>query len=191
MLDYPNKKNNFIQKINYANRGMQLEDDINFANRYYLLNNIAIIHKKPIPIQVVEVNYPKRSNTTITKAFYQTPSTTDYNGIFNGKYIDFEAKETTSSTSFSLSNIHNHQINHMKKIKEHGGISFIIVRFKKINRTFLMPINILLSFNNRAANGGRKSIKLEEFIDTSFELSYNYKARLDYLTIIKNNESEF
>ncbi|MBF0848696.1 Holliday junction resolvase RecU, partial [Streptococcus danieliae] len=96
--------------------------------KYYLRNDIAIIHKKPIPIQVVEVDYPNRQSSMIKKAYYQTPSTTDYNGLWNGKYIDFEAKETSSDTSFSLSNIHDHQIEHMINVYKHGGISFVVVR---------------------------------------------------------------
>ena len=191
MFNYPNKKSNFIQKTKYSNRGMELEEDINFANKYYLNNDIAVIHKKPIPIQIVEVNYPNRSSAMITKAFYKTPSTTDYNGLWNGKYIDFEAKETNSATSFSLNNIHEHQIEHMKKILIHGGITFIIVRFKKIDKTFILPFKKFIFFYDRAKNGGRKSIKLSEFEETAFELSFNYKIRLDYITIIKNNESEF
>ena len=191
MFNYPNKKGNFIQKTKYSNRGMELEEDINFANKYYLNNDIAVIHKKPIPIQIVEVNYPSRSSAMITKAFYKTPSTTDYNGLWNGKYIDFEAKETNSATSFSLNNIHAHQIEHMQKILNHGGITFIIVRFKKIDRTFILPFKNFIFFYDRANSGGRKSIKLSEFEEIAFELSFNYKIRLDYLNIIKNNESEF
>ena len=191
MFNYPNKKSNFIQKTKYSNRGMELEEDINFANKYYLNNDIAVIHKKPIPIQIVEVNYPNRSSAMITKAFYKTPSTTDYNGLWNGKYIDFEAKETNSATSFSLNNIHEHQIEHMQKVLIHGGITFIIVRFKKIDKTFILPFKKFIFFYDRAKNGGRKSIKLSEFEETAFELSFNYKIRLDYITIIKNNESEF
>ena len=191
MFNYPNKKSNFIQKTKYSNRGMELEEDINFANKYYLNNDIAVIHKKPIPIQIVEVNYPSRSSAMITKAFYKTPSTTDYNGLWNGKYIDFEAKETNSATSFSLNNIHDHQIEHMQKILNHGGITFIIVRFKKIDRTFILPFKNFIFFYTRANSGGRKSIKLSEFEESAFELSFNYKIRLDYLNIIKNNESEF
>ena len=191
MFNYPNKKGNFIQKTKYSNRGMELEEDINFANKYYLNNDIAVIHKKPIPIQIVEVNYPSRSSAMITKAFYKTPSTTDYNGLWNGKYIDFEAKETNSATSFSLNNIHDHQIEHMQKILNHGGITFIIVRFKKIDRTFILPFKNFIFFYDLANSGGRKSIKLSEFEEMAFELSFNYKIRLDYLNIIKNNESEF
>ena len=191
MFNYPNRKSNYIQKTKYSNRGMELEEDINFANKYYLNNDIAVIHKKPIPIQIVEVNYPNRSSAMITKAFYKIPSTTDYNGLWNGKYIDFEAKETNSATSFSLNNIHEHQIEHMQRILNHGGITFIIVRFKKIDKTFILPFKKFIFFYDRAKNGGRKSIKLSEFEETAFELSFNYKIRLDYITIIKNNESEF
>ncbi|MDO4813642.1 MAG: Holliday junction resolvase RecU [Gemella sp.] len=191
MVKYPNGKNNFTQKTNYAGRGMQLESDINFANKYYLNNDIAIIHKKPIPIQVVEVDYPNRQNAMIKKAYYQTPSTTDYNGIWQKKYIDFEAKETSSNTSFSLSNIHDHQIEHMINVYKHGGISFVIVRFKKIDRTFVMCIKNIFYYYNRSKNGGRKSISLKEFENTAFEIEFNYKNRLDYLKIIKENEREF
>ena len=34
----------------------------------------------------------------ITEAYFRTPSTTDFNGIFKGRYIDFEAKETSNAT---------------------------------------------------------------------------------------------
>ena len=98
-------------KTSYANRGMGLENEINLSNEYYRINDKAYIYKKPTPIKLVDVDY---KNGVIKKAFFQTPSTTDYNGIYKGKYIDFEAKETKSSTSFNLNNIHAHQIEHLK-----------------------------------------------------------------------------
>ena len=35
----------------------------------------------------------------ITKGFFRTPSTLDYNGIYRGRYIDYDAKETQNKTS--------------------------------------------------------------------------------------------
>lgn len=119
----------------HANRGMDLENDINNTNSYYLDNDIAIVYKKPTPIKVSKVNYNK-NHTIITEAFYEMPSTTDYNGIYKGKYIDFDAKEVKNSSSFALSNLHAHQLKHLKRVKEHGGISFLIVRFYKNNITY-------------------------------------------------------
>ncbi|MBF0714780.1 Holliday junction resolvase RecU [Gemelliphila palaticanis] len=191
MFNYPNKKNSFTSSINYSNRGMQLEEDINYANNYYLKNNIAVIHKKPTPIQVVEVDYPKRSKAYIKKAYYKVASTTDYNGVFRGRYIDFEAKETMSKTSFSISNIHSHQFDHMEKVYNQKGIVFIIVRFKSLNRTFILPYKYLVNFYNRSKEGGRKSISLSEFIEYSFEIYFEYNIRIDYLRILIENESEF
>ena len=67
----------------------------------------------------------------------------------------------------------------------------LLLDLKKIDKTFILPFKKFIFFYNRAQNGGRKSIKLSEFEETAFELSFNYKIRLDYITIIKNNESEF
>lgn len=181
-MNYPNQKRNFKKnEVNYANRGMGLESDINNSNKYYLENNIAIIHKKPTPIKVVKVDYNKRINTKITEAYYEIPSTTDYNGIYKGKYIDFEAKETKSKTSFSLSNIHTHQIKHLIDIKNHGGISFLIIRFVNLDKTFLFETKYLEEF---ITNNDRKSIPYSYIESKGFEINLNYYPRLDYIKIL-------
>ncbi len=70
---------------NYTRRGMSLEKDLNDSNAYYADCDRALIHKKPTPIQVVKVDYPARNSAKITEAYYKTPSTTDYNGIYRGR----------------------------------------------------------------------------------------------------------
>ena len=95
-----------LKHINHQNRGMTLESEINQSNEYYREIDKAYIYKKPTPIKITKVDYPSRDKTVIKEAFFTIPSTTDYNGLYKGKYIDFEAKETRSKTSFSLSNNH-------------------------------------------------------------------------------------
>ncbi|MCM3599818.1 Holliday junction resolvase RecU [Robertmurraya korlensis] len=165
----------------YSNRGMTLEEDLNETNEFYLLNNIAVIHKKPTPVQIVEVNYPKRSAAVIKEAYFKQASTTDYNGVYKGKYIDFEAKETKNSTSFPLQNFHEHQIQHMEKVIQQDGICFVILRFSSTEEVFLLEAKQLLSYWERMKEGGRKSITKEELLSTAHLISLGFRPRIDYI----------
>lgn len=180
-MKYPNGiKLSTTKNITYDNRGMNLEGDINLTNKYYIDNNIAFIYKKPTPIQVTKVDYSNK-NAVIKEAYFKEPSTTDYNGLYKGKYIDFEAKETENSTSFPLSNIHNHQIEHIKNIVNNGGLGFLIVRFNKLNKTFLLWGCDLISF---IKNNSKKSIPLDYFNEKAYLIEEKYIPRVDYLKII-------
>jgi len=187
-MKYPNGiKKNFINSNSHSNRGMNLEADLNDTNEYYRYNDIAIIHKKPTPITINKVDYKSRKDAVIKEAHFKIPSTTDYNGIYKGKYIDFEAKETKSLTSFPLNNIHNHQIEHLKSIYNHKGIGFIIVRFTRLNKTYLLFIEDLLDFLN---SNKRASIPVSYFEEKGYIIKEGIHPRLDYLNIINKKGVE-
>ena len=169
-------KNNKL--INYGNRGMTLEADINLTNDYYKEKKIALIYKKPIPIKVLKINNTK---TRILDGLKKKKSTLDYSGIYKEKYIEFDAKETNSKTSFPLANIHKHQIEHIKNIIYFKGIVFLIIRFNYYNKTFILPGDTLVNYIN---NSSRKSIPYSFFTDNCHELTIKYAPRLDYLKII-------
>lgn len=154
---------------------MTLEAELNDSNRYYLENDIAVIYKKPTPVKVV-----KQINEKIVNAYFEKPSTTDYNGIYRGKYIDFEAKETTK-VSFPLANIHSHQIKHMERVVKHGGVCFLIVRFVKINETYLLFAEDFINFIN---SNSRKSIPLEYFKEKGHLIKDKLMPRVDYIYVI-------
>ncbi|WP_077326624.1 Holliday junction resolvase RecU [Virgibacillus siamensis] len=191
-MKYPNGTGKNIRKQRlhprqnhgHSNRGMTLEEDINVTNTYYLAAGKAIIHKKPTPVQIVKVNYPKRSAAVITEGYFKQPSTTDYNGIYRGRHIDFEAKETKNKTRFPLANIHEHQIKHMKLIVEHGGICFIIIRFAVFDETYLMPAELLFPYWDAKNDGGKKSIPYDQIIRDGFLIPFHYQARVNYLAVI-------
>lgn len=181
-MNYPNGiKREFKNTKTYSNRGMNLENDLNDTNTYYLNSDIAVIYKKPTPITINKVDYKSRRDAVIKEAHFIVPSTTDYNGIYKGKYIDFEAKETKSLTNFPLNNIHKHQIEHLKKISRHGGIGFIIVRFSRLNKTYLLFIEDLLSF---LENETRASIPISYFEKSGHIIKEGISPRIDYLKII-------
>ncbi|MEK4200475.1 Holliday junction resolvase RecU [Cytobacillus sp. FSL K6-0265] len=170
----------------YGKRGMTLEDDINDSNQYYLDRGIAVIHKKPTPVQIVQVDYPARSAAVIKEAYFKQASTTDYNGIYKGKYIDFEAKETKNTTSFPFNNFHSHQIEHMRNIIKQRGICFVILRFSTTDELFLLEAKELLAFWERMENGGRKSITKDEVIEKGHRIILGFQPRIDYIKILDN-----
>ncbi len=174
-MTYQNKKSTF------ANRGMGLEDDLEQSNCHYRLHDIALIYKKPTPITIKKVTYPNQKYTKITDGYFKKSSTTDYNGIYKGFYIDFEAKETTSKTSFPLSAIHKHQFDHLEGVSKHGGIAFIIVRFSSNKETFLIGIDFIIDFLKKS---DRKSIPYNIIKETAILIKEGYSPRLDYLSAV-------
>ncbi|OIM26465.1 Holliday junction resolvase RecU [Oenococcus oeni] len=180
---YPQKKKN--QNIRYGKRGMGLEEMINQANDYYLVNHQAVIHKKPTPITVVHVDYPNRSMAKITEAYYVQPSTTDYNGVVNGKYIDFDAKETKNKTNMPLKNFHQHQITHLKNVLENGGIGFLVLGFTTLSEYYIFPASLLIKIWDKAKAGGEKSLPYKIVSKQGIKINSKMIPSLDYLPALK------
>lgn len=169
---YINKENN-----TYRNRGMFLENLINTSNKFYLINNIGVIYKKPTPIQVIKLN----NKNKIIEAYFKEASTSDYNGLYKKKYIDFEAKSTTNKTSFPLSNYTKNELNHLYKIEELGGISFTIIYFKSLDLFFLYEIRKMKEY---LKINKRNSITLNEIKKNGYLINQKLNIPLDYLEII-------
>lgn len=183
MIRYPTGKKPTMtnnRKTSVKNRGMTLEKMINDSNRFYLEEDRAVIHKKPTPIQVANVHYPKRSMAKITEAYYKTPSTTDYNGLYKGLHIDFDVKETRNRTSFPLKNIHPHQVQHLRRVHAHGGIAFLIIRLVSEDTYWLLPFQRIEPYLKRSETG-RKSMTLGEIKDEGLKIHEGFRPRLDYL----------
>ncbi|GIN10996.1 MAG: Holliday junction resolvase RecU [Shouchella clausii] len=163
----------------YSGRGMTLEQDIDEANLYYLSQQRAVVHKKPTPVQIVKVDYPKRSAAVIREAYFKQASTTDYNGVYRGAYIDFEAKETKNKTSFPLKNIHPHQVDHMREVSKHGGICFVLIRFFQSAEVFLLDAKHLIDYYDN--QDVRKSIKKTEIERLGHQVKTGLHPPIDYL----------
>ncbi|GED17074.1 Holliday junction resolvase RecU [Aneurinibacillus migulanus] len=168
-----------------ANRGMSLEEELNESNAYYVSHDIASVHKKPTPVQIVKVDYPSRSAAVIREAYFRQPSTTDYNGVFEGRYLDFEAKETRNKTALPLGNFHEHQINHMCLVVKQRGIAFAIVRFTVHDETYVLDASHIIHFWKESIRGGRKSIPYAYIKEHGHLIPVGYRPRLDYLSVVK------
>lgn len=173
------------KNVSYGKRGMGLEELINEANAYYLSKHAAVIHKKPTPITVVHVDYPDRSMAKITEAYYVQPSTTDYNGVFQGRYIDFDAKETKNKTNMPLKNFHQHQITHLKNVLENGGIGFFILGFTSRSEFYLFPASLLIKIWDESQHGGEKSVPYDLISQHGFKINSKMIPSFDYLPALK------
>ncbi|WP_057753912.1 Holliday junction resolvase RecU [Weissella kandleri] len=169
--------------VQHGHRGMSLEQELNRANEFYLQRGIANIHKKPTPIQIVHVDYPKRAAAKITEAYFQQASTTDYNGIYQGHYLDFDAKETNSPTAFPLNNLHQHQVTHLLDTKRLGGISFLIIRFTKYQETYCVPIDAINQFWERRKTE-RQSIPYQAIVQHGVLIQPSLYPSLPYLEAV-------
>lgn len=183
-IQYPGSMHRPVVKRvsdNHADRGSNLEEDLNASNLYYKEGHIALIYKKPTPIQVVSVDYPRRGKAKITEAYYRTPSTTDYNGLYKGHYIDFEAKQTQNRTSLPKNMIQDHQVSHLKMVVEQGGIGFFIIRFTSHKKTYLADATELIHEIETSAS---KSIPYEWFEKQAILLKEGLYPRISYLKAV-------
>ena len=155
-----------------------MENIINETNSYYVSTDKALIFKKPTPIKVINVIYPN-NKAVIDKAVFDHISTLDYNGLYKGKYIEFDAKESKNKMSFPLSNIKEHQLVHIKSVIRHNGIAFLIIFM--CNEFYLFKGETLIEF---IKNNNRKSIPFEFIKKNGYKINEKFIPRLDYLKIV-------
>ena len=142
----------------HANRGAVLEKLVDMANQQYRNKGVADIRKIPTPVQIL-----KHHGRTVT-GYTQKGEWVDYVGVHDGRTIVFDAKETSSKTSFPLDNISGHQYELLKSWHLKGAHSFLLVSFTKLDEVYLLPMKLLQLYWEDARKGGRKSIPHETFV---------------------------
>ena len=163
-------------------RGSALEELINMTNEQYQEQGLALIQKVPTPITPIEIDKDSRH---ITLAYFDHKSTVDYIGAVQGIPVCFDAKECSYDT-FSLQNIHPHQIRFMELFEKQGGIAFLIISYNHRNEIYYMPYRDIRKFWDRAQEGGRKSFRFEE-IDITYELKPRGGFLVPYLDTLQKD----
>ena len=162
-------------------RGSTLEDLINRTNDQYREKKLALVQKIPTPITPIDID---KESSHITLAYFDQKSTVDYIGVVQGIPICFDAKETRSDT-FSLQNVHEHQVEFMRHFEEQNGIAFLLLFYSSRDEFYYMPFADLDRAWQRAQNGGRKSVPFDE-IDTDLRIWPNrHGILLPFLDTLK------
>ena len=157
-------------------RGSTLEELINLTNEKYMMNNLALIQKIPTPIKPIEID---NSTRHITLAYFEQKSTVDYIGVVQSVPVCFDAKEC-AATSFALSNVHEHQIEFMRRFEKQNGVAFLLIYFSKMDVYYYLKSEKLFEYYERAKNGGRKSISYEE-LDPTYQIDEHSTVFVHYL----------
>ena len=163
-------------------RGSTLEDLINKTNEKYLESGLALIQKIPTPITPIRIDKESRH---ITLAYFDQKSTVDYIGVVQGIPVCFDAKECAVDT-FSLQNIHEHQVKFMEDFEKQGGIAFFLIYYTHKDLLYYLPYEILRVFWDRSVSGGRKSFRYEE-LDPSYILPKKSGVLVPYLDMLQKD----
>jgi len=163
-------------------RGSALEDLINRTNEKYLENGLALIQKIPTPITPINIDKQSRH---ITLAYFEKKSTVDYIGAVQGIPVCFDAKECAVDT-FSLQNIHEHQVTFMEDFEKQGGVAFFLIYYTHKDLFYYLPYEMLRFFWDRAAEGGRKSFRIEE-LNPEYILPKKHGIFVPYLDILSKD----
>lgn len=163
-------------------RGSTLEDLINRTNEKYRENGLALIQKVPTPITPINIDKESRH---ITLAYFDQKSTVDYIGAVQGIPVCFDAKECAVDT-FSLQNIHEHQVTFMEDFEKQGGVAFFLIYYTGRNLMYYLPFAHLKFFWDRAQEGGRKSFRYEE-LNPEYFLPQKHGILVPYLDMIQKD----
>ena len=103
----------------------------------------------------------------------------DYIGAVQGLPVCFDAKECAAE-SFSLANVHEHQFKFMCEFEKQGGVAFLIIFFKSLDKIMYVPLSDLRVFMDRMYVGGKKSFKFEE-LNLEYEIPKKGDIIVHYL----------
>jgi len=165
--------------MHHGNRGMAFENLINMANIQYENGGVAMINKSPTPVKVLKSNGHK-----VINGVYESKSTVDYDGVYKGRAIYFEAK-TVKGRRFDLKNIHDHQIKHLEKAHKLGAVCFLLIEFSDSRTIYYVPFTVMKHYIDNSkvkdAKKGSKSIPQDDFDVYAYGVKGSARCLLDYL----------
>ena len=163
-------------------RGSALEELINKTNDKYRENHLALIQKVPTPITPIKID---KENRHITLAYFEQKSTVDYIGVVQGIPVCFDAKECATDT-FSLANIHKHQVSFMEEFERQQGIAFFLIHYTHKDFFYYLTLKKLKEFWERMENGGRKSFRFDE-IEPDYQILPKSGILVPYLDMLQKD----
>lgn len=149
------------------NRGMYLESIINYTIEFYNSEQKALIFKSSPKIVINHGKY-----------YFLNQSTVDYHGVYQNKYLCFEAK-TTEKSFLPWKNIKTHQWKFLTLAYQHQAINFIIIYFSVYQRYYLVFIKELLICKQE-----KRKITFQWVNKNGHEINFINPFLLDFINIL-------
>lgn len=138
--------------------------------------NIAYFRKSFVPATIIN-KYTKND------CFIQLrgKGDVDYYGVYLGKYISFEVKETSKDV-FLLSRISPHQLEILLMVKRFSGESFLLLNFASHNDScYLIPTETL----EKWIFCGHKRISLDNAREIGHNIPISFPGIIDFLSFFR------
>jgi recombination protein U len=173
----------------YANRGRTFEEYIEYSNRHYESGGDGLIFKQHthfLPIR------DRRGKVVSCKV--DQKAICDYVGIFHGKAVAIEAKETQKG-NIRFDAVQPHQADFLERFERLGGLAFVVVSFD-FKRFFCIPWEYWWAWSMKAQGKDapheywgwvlpdKKSVRPEDLLP-EWEVEAGVTGALDYLAILK------
>lgn len=152
----------------FQNRGMYLESIINYTIEFYNNEKKALIFKNSPKIVINHGKY-----------YFLSQSTVDYHGVYQSKYLCFEAK-TTEKSVLPWHNIKSHQWKFLTLAYQQHAISFIIIYFNIYQKYYLVFTKELITCKQE-----KLTISFHWVNKNGHEIKFINPLLLDFIKIIK------
>lgn len=181
---------------NYANRGMQLEEFVEYANARYRHHGIAVVEKQHTHFIPIRNRYGKIVNCKV-----EQKATVDFMGRYRNIPVAIEAKNTNSDR-IRFSEVKDHQAQFLTDFTDSlygSGFGAVLVSFK-MDRFFLVPWSFwsaakdmwirnrgekaaVIEYGMSWITPGKASVSADELLP-EWEVKPNNKYGLAYLSKI-------
>ena len=152
------------KKVDYAGRGMGLQELVKKANEQYRQLGIASIWE-----------FGAEAKWIPGGKLVPREGTVDFIGLWNGRGVAFDAKETAED-SLPAANVKTHQVKFLIDYLRAGGIAFLLIAYTRSGRFFVVPVEKYFP-----VWAGRRGLGIEEAEQIGREVWASRRACLDYL----------
>lgn len=180
-----------------ANLGREFEQMLERTHDVYAELKLASMKKHPVEwkytsaeayntLRSYRQDLAARTNTG--RYIARIRSYIDFSGVARGRFVAFDAKQV-SRYNFPLVDLRSHQLARLVGAEQCGGIAGLMIRFTSYKRIFFVPALYVDQVNTAMADGGKKSISLDDCVTYGTEIHCSPTVEVDWCSALITERS--